>query len=731
MRVPSIASLFPTVTGAYPKDLLELVDIISNGNSAEKEEIRDKVWFAYQFSKEHHQDQKRRSGRPYFEHVYAVAHSLAEWNMDVSTVIGGILHDTVEDTQATYKEIQELFGDEVANLVEGVTKLGELKFQSREEKQAENLMKMLLSMTKDIRVIIIKFADRIHNMGTIGHLPLIKQRRIAIETRDVYSPLAHRLGMFAIKSQLDDFVLKTLEPVAYKEINKRLKATKGYRRKFIKEIIKSINAELVKNGVDADIIWRLKSYYSIHGKIKKREKPLEEIYDILAIRIIVEDVSQCYIVLGVVHHFYAPVQERFKDFIATPKRNGYQSLHTTVVGPSGKMVEIQIRTKNMDETAEIGVAAHWKYKEGNKSGGELDRHVKWLRDLVSILRDESADPKEFMNLLQIDLYQDEVFVFTPAGDLTQLPMDATPIDFAYAVHTEVGDHCLSAKVDGRIVPLNTKLQSGCTVEIITSDSQSPNYAWLKFVRTSKARNSIRKWQRLIEKEQSMKLGQEILGKTLRKMKLASSIKRIKNSAKELGFIDEENLMFAIGTGQITIRDIVKKILPESVIKDDVELKKKSISFLEKARKAARGVRVHGINNIMMNFSKCCNPIPGDEIIGFVTRGRGITVHRVDCNNLPIAKEDSDRYLDVEWDVGRKEEFLAHIKVVAQDRKGYLKDLTETISSMNINITSVDIKVDEGLATCFLVTSVPHLRKLNAVLTKIKNINGTVEVERAT
>lgn len=725
-----IAHLIPTVTGSYPKDFLELVQVLGDNGRLSQDEITAQLWPAYQFSKEHHRGQVRKSGRPFFDHCYAVAHSLASWQMDLTTVKGGILHDCLEDTEATYEDLVREFGDELADLVEGVTKLGDVRFSSRQEKQAENLMKMLLSMAKDIRVIIIKFADRLHNMRTLAYLPLIKQRRITVETRDVYAPLAHRLGMYAVKSELDDLVFKSLEPQAYRAIQKKLKATVGYRQKFIQEISVPIEKSLKENGIPYRITGRLKSNASIYRKMEDRNKPLEEIYDIFAIRIIVEDVPQCYTVLGIVHQLHTPVHDRFKDFIATPKINGYQSLHTTVVGPLGRMVEIQIRTEQMDQTAEIGVAAHWRYKELRKGDGDLDKHVQWLRDLVTILQDEPSDPKEFMNLLQIDLFQDEVFVFTPAGDLVQLPAGSTPIDFAYSVHTEVGHHCLSAKVDGRIVPLNTSLRSGQTVEIITSDSQSPSYAWLKVARSSKARTAIQRWHRRVQRLESLKLGKEILDKSLKKLKLSHHLKDIKNSPGKLGFSDHDKVLIALGTGQITVRDILRKVLPEAAeTRATGDGEKRADSFLDVARLTARGVKVHGIDNIMMNFGKCCNPIPGDEIIGFVTRGRGVTIHRVECSNLPIMSDSSDRFLEVEWDVGRKEEFLARIKVVAEDRKGYLKDVTEAISSLNINITSVDVKVEEGLGTCYLVVSVPNLRRLNLALKRIKDVNGTVYVER--
>lgn len=724
-----IADLIPIVTGSYPKEFLDLVDLLNRNSKAPEKEGADQLWHAYQFSKERHTGQLRQSGRPFFEHCYSVAHSLAEWHMDHATVMGGILHDCLEDTDASYEDIVEEFGQEVGDLVDGVTKLGDVKFSSRKEKQAENLMKMLLSMTKDIRVILIKFADRLHNMSTISHLSLIKQRRIAVETRDVYSPLAHRLGMFAVKSELDDLVLKTLEPDTHRKIGKTLKSTGGYRKKFIREISDSLEKELKKYDIDYTVMGRLKSYASIHKKMTTRDKPLDEIYDIFAIRIIVQDVAACYTVLGIIHQLYTPVHERFKDFIATPKNNGYQSLHTTVIGSQGKMVEIQIRTEEMNRTAEIGVAAHWKYKEIRDKDDSLDMQVQWLRDLVGILQDESADPKEFMKLLQIDLFPDEVYVFTPAGDLFQLPAGSTLIDFAYNVHTEVGHHCLSAKIDGRIAPLNTELKSGQTVEIITSDAQTPSYAWLKFISTSKARTAILRWYRKIRIEESEKLGKEILEKTLRRLKMMSMAKEIKKSPEKAGFNTEEDLYVALGTGQETVREIIRKISPEV---SDVQLEKvrdEKDSFLDIARRTSKGVRVQGIDNVLIKFSKCCNPIPGDEIVGFVTKGRGVTIHRSDCKNLPIMGDQQDRFLEVEWDVGRKEEFLSRIKVMAEDRKGYLKDVTEAISALNINITSIDVKVEEGIATCHIVVQVHNLKRLNLALRKINNVEGTIIVER--
>ena len=723
-----VADLIPKVTGSYPRDFLNLIGSLDDQQTLTNDILYDRLWKAYQYSKNNHEGQLRKSGRPYFEHCVAVSQLLAEWHMDLSTIIGGILHDCIEDTNSTYEEIKGEFGKEVAQLVDGVTKLGGLELGSRQDKQAENLMKMFLSMAKDLRVIIIKFADRLHNMRTIEYLPLIKQRRIAIETRDVYSPLAHRLGMFRLKSELDNLILSTLEPDTFKEIEKLLKSTGGKRKRTLKEISEPIENRLIEYNIDYSIKTRLKSHSSIHNKMVSGHKPFDEIYDIFALRILVNNVAHCYTALGLIHQVFTPVQERFKDFVATPKINGYQSLHTTIIAPSGKMVEIQIRTNAMDHNAEIGVAAHWKYKEG-EGRSSLDRHVHWLRDLVSILRDESADPKEFMNLLKIDLFQNEVFVFTPAGDLIQLPSGSTPIDFAYDVHTEVGNHCLSAKIDGKIVPLNTELKSGETVEVITSDSQAPSLAWLKFVKTTKARTHIRRIHRRSQEEESAKLGKEMLEKTLRRMKMKDRIKELKNRPDLAGFDTDIAMMIAIGTGQITLRELLKKAFP-TVTDADYAKGKEKRSFLNFGRRNIKGVSVQGIDNILINFGKCCSPIPGDDIVGFVTRGRGVTIHRAECQNLPIMSESFDRFIEVEWDVPRKVEFLSQLKVLAEDRKGYLKDVTEAISSLNVNINSVDTKVEDGIASCIIVLSVLNVRRLNNVIRKIENIPGTTIVQRS-
>ena len=720
-----LSKFVPFLVGEFPKQFLELLNGVTHHEQLSEDELKTELWNAYEFGSRHHEGQKRISGDSYFEsHCVEVAKILASWNMDHITIIGGMLHDTIEDTKATFEEIEENFGLDVANLVNGVSNLSGIRFSSRKAKQAGNFMKMLISVAQDLRVIIIKFADRLHNMSTIKHLPRIKQHRIAIETRDVYAPLAHRLGMAKVKWMLDDLVLKTLNPDIYKEIESKLKSSNKEREKYIQTITKVLNHELEDYNINPQIAGRPKSHSSIYGKMLKRGKAFEEIYDVLALRIVVKKVEDCYLSLGVLHQKFKPIQERFKDFIATPKSNGYQSIHTTVVGPVGKLVEIQIRTVEMEETAEIGVAAHWRYKEGTAKS--VDNHVKWLRELLDILQSEENDPKEFMHLLKIDLFGDEIFVFTPKGDLVQLPVKSTPLDFAFQVHSEVGKTCLGAKVNHKVVPLNTELQNGDTVEVITSSSQSPSYGWLKFAITSKARNQIKRFLSKQEREESAKMGEEILTKSLRRLKMLNRLDEVKSAYSKFGFGGETQLVEAVGKGELSVRDIMDKLAPE---KDPIEEQETS-RFFNLRRKESRSIKLEGITNIMANFGKCCNPIPGDDMVGFITRGRGMTVHRSQCPSLPLLSEESDRLVPVDWEVARNDLFNVRMKVLGQDRKGLLKDMTETISKLNINMTSVDIKVKDAMATAILIIQVNNLKQLDRVVRKMSKVKDIDYVERA-
>ncbi len=724
-----LTRFMPHLVGEYPKQFIELYDKVTITSEYDEEEVKTLLWDAYDFGVTHHEGQKRKSGEPYFNHCVEVAKSLADWKMDHITVIGGLLHDAVEDTRVSLGDVREKFGEDITNLVDGVTKLGGIKFTSREEKQAGNFMKMLLSVAKDLRVIIIKFADRLHNMETIEYLPRIKQHRIAIETRDVFVPLAHRLGMANIKFQLEDMVFKTLKPKEFKDLDKKIKSGGKQRDKYIKMLAGPIKSELKKLDIDAHIYGRVKSHASIYGKMLDRDKKFEEIYDHLAIRIIVEKVEDCYLALGIIHNEFTPVQERFKDFIASPKSNAYQSIHTTVVGPEGKLMEIQIRTIEMEETAEIGVAAHWQYKEGESKIKDVDSLVKWLRELVDILQSESADPREFMNLLKIDLFSDEIFVFTPNGDLQQLPVNSTPIDFAFQVHTEVGLHCLGAKVNHNIVPLNTKLQNGDVIEIITSKTQKPSYGWLNFAVTTKARTHIKKVMVKQQFEESVELGKEILTKTLRRMKMKNRQKEIEKAYENFGLNNLEQLLESIGKGDLTVRKILEKISPQEDTSFEMDSTEGESNFFDFARSKTRGIKLQGISNLMVSFGKCCNPIPGDDMVGFVTRGRGITVHQSECKSLPLLNKESDRLVPVEWDVDRKDLFNVRLKIVGEDRKGIINDLTDVIKKSDLNIVSLESKVKDAMATTFFILQVNNTRQLDRIIKKMTKVDGVDFIER--
>ncbi len=715
----------------YPKDFQLLLDKMYSSNVNHIDE--EFLWRAYQFSKKAHQGQMRRSGDPYFIHCINVAYILAEMHMDTITVAAGLLHDVVEDTSYTLEDVAKEFNQDVADLVDGVTKLSNIRYRTDTDRQAVNIRKMLLSVAKDIRVIIIKFADRLHNMRTLHYLPGDKQRRIARETRDVYVPLAHRLGMYRLKSEMEDLVFNILEPKASRELRKTVPKRQKFFEQYVDKFLVPIQERLREAGINAVYKRRFKSYASIHRKMVMQQRPLEDIYDIYAVRIIVDKVEECYSALGFVHQFYPPIPERFKDFIAQPKVNGYQSIHTTVVGPGGLPVEVQIRTKEMDHTAEEGVAAHWRYKEtGGKvvDGDDLDAHVAWLRNLVEVLQnDDTASSHQFMEMLKIDLYKNEIFVFTPKGEVRILPVGATPLDFAFDIHTQVGLHCIGAKVNGRIVPLNTVLRSGDSVEIITSEKQTPNSAWLKVVKTSKAKSNIRKWIKKQQFEESVKLGREILEKQLRRYNKLKAYRALKDPWTKLGYESEEKMLASIGAGHRTVGKVLSALFPEDKGLGAVQPPPQPESFLRRARRSSRGVLIHGINNMMISFGKCCNPIPGDSVIGFITRGRGITVHRKDCDTLAAGLAEKDRLIDVEWDVGRSQTFLVRLRILCQERKHLLRDVTEKISALDINIDSIQMKVEDDLVAGSVIVQVDGVRQLERLRKRLLQVEGVLSVER--
>ncbi len=691
---------------------------------------QDLLQRAYDFGLWAHRTQHRFSGEPYFEHCLQVAHILADMRMDAVTIAAGLLHDVVEDTGFTLQDIEEEFGEQVALLVDGVTKITELsgrKNLSYEVRQAETFRKMLLSMAKDLRVIIIKLADRLHNMRTLQHVPAKNRLRIALETRDVYAPLAHRFGMHKVKSELEDLAFKYLENKQFVDLVRRLNQKKDEREAYIQNIIEPIKKELEAHQIKAEVYGRPKHLYSIYRKMKLRNKPLEEIYDLFAIRIIVEKVEECYYVLGLVHNLFTPVYERFKDYIAMPKFNGYQSLHTTIVDKNGHMVEIQIRTFEMHRIAEMGIAAHWRYKEGvaDKNAVEFDSQVQWVRQLLEQYEGSStSSAHEFLESLKINLYQDEVFVFTPKGDVIRLPVGATPVDFAFAVHTNIGMHCIGAKVNGRIVPLKYELKSGDLVEIITSSNQHPNQDWLTFVKTAKARHHIRKYLREVQFEHSVRLGEEIITKYFKKYGLKAGEQTLNRIARELMYDDDRQLKAAVGRGEVSIDKVLSFVLDEKPKEEKASIIKRI--FRGKKRSS---IIVDGIDNVVTHLGKCCQPVPGDDIIGYMSSGKGITVHRANCPELQKLVHRKDRTVPVYWSAEAEAKFHVQLAIFGEDRKNLLRDITQAIANSNTNIIHVDLRVKDRIAEGKLIIEVQNLPHLTRVINTISKVRGILSVER--
>jgi len=692
---------------------------------------KDLLNLAFRFGVWAHRDQLRYSGEPYFDHCLNVAKILADLRMDSTTITAGLLHDVVEDTGFTLDDIKEIFNFDIANLVNGVTKISEIsgrKSISLELRQAETFRKMLLSMAKDIRVIIIKFADRLHNMRTLQHVAARKRLRIALETRDVYAPLAHRFGMAQLKSELEDLAFKFIDNKSYTELAKKLNERREEREAYIKKIIQPIKKELKAHDIKAEVQGRPKHLYSIHKKMKIRNKPLEEIYDLFAIRIIVDSVEECYYVLGIIHNLFIPIYERFKDYIAMPKFNGYQSLHTTVVDPSGRMLEVQIRTWDMHRIAEMGIAAHWRYKEGSPidNPDDIDQKLVWVRQLLEQFDEgETVDAKDFLDSLKINLYQDEVFVFTPRGDVIKLPSQATPVDFAFAVHTNVGMHCIGAKVNGRIVPLKAQLHSGDQVEIITSQNQHPSQDWLTFVKTSKARHHIRKYLREVQFDHSVKLGEEILTKYLKRYHIKITDDKMAEIIHKLHFDDEQNLKAAVGRGEVSIEKILSLL-------SDGELKEPKDNLLDRFLRRSKKhsmVQVDGIDNMVVHIGKCCQPVPGDEIIGYVTRGKGVTIHRTNCPNIQRLIEKKDRTIPVNWTVEIEEKFKVQLALLGEERRNLLRDITQAISAQNTNIHHIDLRAKDRLVMGKLIIEVKNLPHLTRIINSINKVKGLISVER--
>lgn len=694
------------------------------------------VMKAYEYAKMMHKDQKRKSGEPYIIHPVNVAIILADLDMDVETIIAALLHDVVEDTPATYDDVKNMFSEDIANIVDGVTKLNKLNYKSSEDFQAENLRKMILAMNNDIRVIIVKLADRLHNLRTLEYMNEEKQKQKAKETIEIYAPLAGRLGIFKIKWELEDLSLRYLDPEGYYDLVEKINKKRSEREKEINEIIKAISTELDKQELHYDISGRPKNFYSIYKKMNGKNKSFENIYDLIAVRILVDTVKDCYAVLGIVHSMWKPLPGRFKDYIAMPKPNMYQSLHTTVISDTGEIFEIQIRTYEMHEVAEYGIAAHWKYKGGKAQGKDVDNKLDWLRQLLEWQKD-LKDPKEFIDTLKIDFFDDEVFVFTPNGDVVDLPEGSTPVDFAYRVHTGVGNTCVGAKVDSRIVPLNYKLKNGNIVEIITQKSASgPSRDWLKFVKSPRAKQKIKQWFKSKEKDISIEKGKELFEREAKKLGLDTNIldnEKIYNKlAKELSLNSISDLFASIGYGNFKEKLVINKILNIKNAIENIGLTKNEDDYLKSSssKKDATGVKIDGLEGMKIKFAKCCNPVPGDEIIGFVTRGYGVSIHRKDCTNIANFL-DSDRCLEAEWDAASSEKFLANVTIRAVDRTGILSEITAMAKEANVGIQSLSAK-SNTISDIFIYLTFEVIGKdeLDKMIQKLKTINGVLDVYRS-
>ncbi|MGE5175009.1 MAG: RelA/SpoT family protein [Hyphomicrobiales bacterium] len=688
---------------------------------------------AYAFAAEAHAGQTRRSGEPFVTHTVAVATILVELlgaGADETLVQAALLHDTVEDTNVTAEQLEERFGPEVAALVDGVTKLRKLHYDRPELEQAENFRKMLLSMARDLRVILVKLADRLHNMRTLGSLPPDRIQAIAHETHEIYAPLAHRLGIARIKWELDDLCLKHLAPDAYQELAQKVTLKREERERMVAAVMEPVMARLEDLGIDAEVSGRPKHLDSIYRKMRAQNRPFEEIYDLLGIRVITGNKADCYRVLGVVHDLFTPVHDRFKDYIATPKSNMYQSLHTTVVARGGLLVEFQIRTAEMHQIAELGVAAHYRYKEGGRqSDAELEAKLAPLLRNVDF-QSASGDPDEFMEYLKTALYQDEVFVFTPRGDLRRLPRGATPLDFAYLVHTEVGHRCVGAKVNGRIVPLRTELRSGDRVQIVTSPTAKPNRDWLKVVRTHAARSKIRHWLKVSEHSDSVALGKEMLERELRRRRLAPpAATPLETLAASLGHPDANGLYAAIGQGNLSVQHVIQKWIPDGggAVQRIKEASLETIRAI--TRRPSRGIRLQGVDNLMVAYAKCCQPVPGDAVVGIVTRGRGVTVHRTDCPNTFEDRVSPERRVPVDWGVSPDESFSVKLSIFGHDRRSLLADIARAIATTNTNIRTAGIKASDRNARGAFVVEVRDLAHLHEVMRAIEEVEGVEGVER--
>jgi GTP pyrophosphokinase len=719
----------PLASKPVESTTVSIDDIISRVTAYSPQAPVDVLRRAYEVSATAHDGQIRKSGEPYVMHPLAVAEILTTLRMDVPSIVAGLLHDTVEDTLMPRETIEQQFGPDVLKLVDGVTKIGKIRFKSYEEKQAENFRKMILSMAEDIRVVLIKLADRLHNMRTLSVLRPDKQQRIARETLEIYAPLANRLGIGWMKNELEDLCFRYLKSDAHQNLVGKVTTQLAERQRYVDSVIEKVKTAMAEYGLTGTVFGRPKHLYGIYSKMERREIPFEEVYDLIGIRIITDSKIACYGILGMIHSLWKPVPGRFKDYIGVPKSNLYQSLHTTVIGPQGEHVEFQIRTEEMHRIAEEGIAAHWRYKEHGQIDEKDNRLFAWLRQLVEWQTD-LTDNREFLNSIKMDLFTDVIYVFTPKGDVIELVKGATPIDLAYAVHTEVGHHCTGARINGKLAPLKSVIKSGETVEILTSPNQVPSKDWLKIAKTPKAKARIKHWIKLEEHKQSLEIGRRLLERELRRNHLSPNevfkSETLLAVATDSGLASVDDLLVALSYGRVSLNHVINRLLPESTLKEGLTDK-----LLGSIGKPPRGVTIKGINDIMINLAKCCNPVPGDKILGFITRGRGLSIHTADCPNVDELDYDRDRIVEVDWDVKDVATHPVKISVITQDRPGMLAKISAAISAGDANISHAEVTTtDEKKAVFHFVIEVRDTIHLDKVFKGIEAVEGVIQCRRA-
>ena len=715
--------------------MIRFEDLVEKVRASNPDADTELLRRAYVFSAFEHKGQVRHSGEPYLVHPLEVADQLADMRLDVVAIAAGLLHDIVEDTQTPIERIRELFGPDVAHVVEGVTKLGAIPFSSSEERQAENFRKMLLAMVDDIRVILVKLADRLHNMRTLHHLPEERRVKIAQETRDIYAPIANRLGMSKIKNELEELAFKYLEPRAYESLRSRVEARRRAAEGMIEELKKNITAKLTEAQVPViHIDGRIKRLFSIHQKLKRQKIDLDQVYDMVALRIVTESIKDCYAALGIIHQTWSPVPGRIKDFIAMPRPNGYQSLHTSVISERGSPFEVQIRTAEQHRIAEEGIAAHWKYKEGRLGADRDEQHFLWLRQLLE-WQQEVRDPQEFLQNLKIELYPEEVYIFTPKGEVKALPRGATPVDFAYSIHTDIGHQCVGARVNGKMVPLRTRLRNGDIVEAVTAPGHKPSRDWLNFVVTSRARNKIRHYIQGEEKVRSTELGRKVFEKEARRfglnMKTLTEGESFTKLVNEYGMQKADEVFAAIGYGKLPVKTVLARLVPQEQLKEAPP--ETGIASVVR-RVLGTGddkIKVRGFDDLMVFRARCCNPIRGEQIVGYITRGKGVSVHSSACPNVVNLLYDPERRIEVEWDKGTDgAPYVVQLSIQVEDRKGILADVSSRIAGINTNIQKVEAKTSDQMGRIDMTVEINDVKHLQKVIKSLRGVEGVIDVERA-